>query len=309
MQSNNSCYPTSSISLGLDVDKKGSFVHAFDTETGEILFEGRLAHQEKTWRKFIKRFDNREMIAFYEAGVTGFVLYRMLIKLGIDCRVVAPSAIPKSSVDKQCKNDRRDAQTLAQLVNTPDRYNVRVPTEQEEQDRQLIRTREQLVKDRNRVKNQIKSLLLNYGITPPAAVKQAWSKNYLNWLRKNEDFVPALRIVLNAHLAHLDCLNQQIAELDKAIRDLSKSDDYRDQCQRLCQIPGVGILTSMAFLVETFRPEEFRKATHLASHLGLTPSEHSSGGHTRRGHLTHWGPGYLGSAEKQYFDRFDIVIG
>jgi transposase len=277
----------------LDVDAKTSMVVAIDPITGTIVYEGRLKHDPDSWRNFLERFPNCRLWACYEAGVTGFGLCRMLRRLGIDCQIVAPAAVPKSTIGKQIKNDRRDALALAQLfVNRPRTF-VRVPTEQEEADRQLIRTRSQLTDDRVRTMSRIKMLLLQYGFVAPAGKGRGpWTKKWRQWL-KSFDCEAPVRSALNALIAQFESLEAQIRVMNEEIRQLSRTEPYHDRCQRLCKIRGVGILTAMAFLLEVFRPEDFPTATRLASHLGLTQCEYSSAGHYRRGHITHWGPAHL----------------
>ncbi len=282
------------IALGLDVDLARSTVVAIDVATGSIEFEGHVAHTEQAWRKVLKRFPDAALWACYEAGNRGFGLCRMLRRMGVDCQIVAPSAMPKSPVHKQTKNDRRDALALAQLYFNRPRSFVRVPTEQEEADRQLMRTRIQLVNDKVRVMNRIKSFLNNYGFQPPVGKgKATWSKAFRDWLKSFDTGHPGLRTALDAKLRQLDFLEEEIRRITAEITALSRTEAYHDRCQRLCRIRGVGTLTAMAFLLEVYRPHEFSTAEKLASHLGLTQCEYSSGGKVRRGHITHWGPSHL----------------
>jgi transposase len=276
------------LSLGLDVDSETSMVVALDLGSGSIEFEGRIKHDPVHWNKFLARFSGCRVWACYEAGPIGFGLCRMLRTLGIECEIIAPSAVPKSAAGKQQKNDRRDALALAQLfVNRPRRF-VRIPTEQEEADRQLIRTRYQLLKDKVRVMARIKAQLLNYGIVPPSGMSP-WSKRYRCWLRTFELPYRPLRCSFDLLLNELDGIEQQLKSVTEAIDELSTTPVYHDRVQRLLQIHGVGVLTAMAFLLEVFRPGEFVTAEQLACHLGLTPCELSSAQVYRRGHITHWG--------------------
>jgi len=285
IQKNN---PFRTISLGLDVDSETVMVVALDLSNGSIEFEGRLHYDEASWHKLLARFADCRVWACYEAGPVGFGLCRMLCKLGVECEIVAPSAVPKSAVSKQSKTDRRDALMLAQLfVNRPRSF-VRVPTEPEEADRQLIRTRYQLMKDKVRVMTRIKAQLLNYGIRPPHRMA-LWTKSYREWLRTFATPYPSLRISFDCLLAELDGIERQLKIVTEAIVALGETPVYRDRVQRLLQIRGVGILTAMAFLLEVFRPGDFATVEQLACHLGLTPCEHSSAQSYRRGHITHWG--------------------
>jgi transposase len=278
------------LSAGLDVDGRGAAVALLDVTTGELIFEGRLAHDEATWEGFLARLPGCRIAAFYEAGPIGFTLCRRLIALGVQCRVVAPSQVPKASNLQQTKTDRRDAFTLAQLYFHPPRSFVRLPSEAEEARRQLVRLREQLLEDKQRVMRRIKSLLLNYGLSPPPEAGPAWSRTYRQWLRDCPLNFEELRFTLDVMLDELDALEQQLERINQRLRELARHPDYRATAERLMQISGVGPLLTMTFLLELFRPAEFASAEALAAHVGLTPCEYSSGGKQRRGHITHWGP-------------------
>jgi transposase len=278
------------LAAGLDIDRRGSVILVLDPSSGEVVYEGRLAHDLQTWQRFLARLPGCRIAAFYEAGPLGYTLCRRLRNLGVDCRVVAPSQVPKASNLQQTKTDRRDAFTLAQLCFHPPRSFVRVPTEQEEARRQLVRLREQLLADKQRVMRRIKSLLLNYGFDPPADSGKSWSKPWRHWLRDLDPGFEELRFTLDVMLDELDGIEEQLARINERLRQLANHPDYREAADRLMQIPGVGPLLAMTFLLELFRPEAFDSADALAAHCGLTPCEYSSGGKTRRGHITRWGP-------------------
>ncbi|MBU1636431.1 IS110 family transposase, partial [bacterium] len=79
------------LAAGLDVDRRGSVISVLDPSNGEIVFEGKLAHDIQTWQRFLARFPECRIGAFYEAGPLGYTLCRRLRSLGVDCQVVAPS--------------------------------------------------------------------------------------------------------------------------------------------------------------------------------------------------------------------------
>jgi transposase len=207
----------------------------------------------------------------------------------VDCHVVAPSQVPKSPNSKQQKTDRRDALTLAQLYFHPPRSFVRVPTEREKRDRQLLRTREQMVRDKTRTQNRIKALLAFHHWAWPRSESSAyWSQADRQALREMTLPDP-LRACLDALLDNLEGLYAQIRNFNHQIVALSRTEAYHDRCARLRQLAGVGLLTAMAFLLEVFRPEKFLTAEALACHVGLTCCEWSSAQRRRQGHITHWG--------------------
>jgi transposase len=282
-----------SLSIGLDVDAKTSFVCVLDVVTGAILYEGRVHHTDAAWDRFLARFPSCRFWACYEAGLTGFSLCRRLRARGIDCQVVAPSQMAKSPEAKQRKNDRLDALALAKLYWNPPRSWVRVPTKKEEADRQLIRTREQLVTDRVRGMNRIKSLLLFHAIEPEEEVGKRWGKRYWAWLQCCDCPDPSIRLALDCLLRELESIEAQLKQLLHAIREMNKAPAYREAAERLAQIPGVGPLLTNAFLTELFRSEEFQNSKQVASHFGLTPCEWSSASRQRHGHITRWGPSHV----------------
>lgn len=283
----------SQISLGIDVDSRTAYLVALDTQTGEIVDERRMNHDFSTWQNFLDRFENCKIWACYEAGGTGFGLYRTLVSLGVDCRIIAPTQVAKAAENKVVKNDRRDALMLANMYFHPPQRFVRVPSLQEEDDRELIRTREQLIRTQTCLKNRIKAKLRFHGISPPQELGKDWGRKYCAWIRDCAKPTCSLWFCLNRLLDQLENVIEQIKAITKAIRDLSRTERYKENCERLCQIRGVGPLTAMAFLLEVFRPEDFQTPRQLASHLGFAPRQYSSGKSNHMGHITRWGPTHL----------------
>ena len=136
----------------------------------------------------------------YEAGPTGYTLARTLQKARIPTAVIAPSKTPRQSA-RDSKTDQLDAKTLARYAAKGLLRTIAIPTKQQEADRQLTRTRDQMVSKQSRIKLQIKSFLLQHGIEQPPAVR-AWSSKALKQLS-------ALRLSKQLRLC-LDLLVQQL---------------------------------------------------------------------------------------------------
>src|SRR5699024_11981179 len=83
----------------------------------------------------------------YEAGPTGFGLYRQLMSAGIRCAVVAPSKLQRPSGDR-VKTDAKDARHLAKLVRLDEITAVEVPSTDREAARDLVRAREDRSEER-----------------------------------------------------------------------------------------------------------------------------------------------------------------
>ena len=112
-----------------------------------------------------KEFGGASVRAAYEAGYSGFWLYRKLAAAGIDCIVVHAASIEVSSRDT-VKTDKRDSLKIAQQLAAGRLRGVRVPTEEAEQRRLLTRTREQLMNKKRRVMVQIRMRLHYFGRFP-----------------------------------------------------------------------------------------------------------------------------------------------
>jgi transposase len=233
----------------------------------------------------------RKISIVYEAGFSGFWLYRNLTKDGYSCIVTPPSRIPKSG--SKVKTDKRDAETLASYLAAGLLKSVCVPPNDIESDRRVIRRRAQLVKKQTRAKNHIMSFLHSYGLRTPTDIKTRWSNRYLMWLEslsfeEDSDAFTLLQLIKSYRDVRDD-----LAEVTRYIRQLSRNTKYEKNFKRISVLRGVGLITGMTFLLELFDLSRFKSAAHFSSFLGLTPAQYSSGEHVRLGHITRQGNAYL----------------
>ncbi|MGH2521504.1 MAG: IS110 family transposase [Anaerolineales bacterium] len=156
---------------------------------------GDLASLDKALRKLISLGHRLHVV--YEAGPCGFVIWRHLSALGITCEVVAPSSIPKRSADR-IKTDRRDAMMLARLARSGELTGVRVPGAADEAMRDLVRAREDAVREQRNARHRLKALLLRNGIS--YAGKSAWTAAHLRWLATLKMEHPAQQIGFQEYL-------------------------------------------------------------------------------------------------------------
>ena len=141
------------IHLGLDTSKNSIAVGILRLEETAPDVE-KIFNDEASVRRLIDRFADRAVLRVcYEAGPTGFGLFRLLRSMGVACEVVAPSLVPRSPGDR-VKTDRRDCRRLARLHRAGELTAIRVPTEAEEAVRDLCRARAALVRDRRRARQR-----------------------------------------------------------------------------------------------------------------------------------------------------------
>ena len=136
-----------------------------------------------------------------------------------------------------------------------------VLTEKDQADRELVRTRRQLLEHRGDVMRQIKSKLLSYGIKSPFSNKrESWSKRYVKWLRDLTFEQTVLKVPFESLIDLYEYLTSQVRKISKQVVALSRSDKYRHKIKLLRSVPGMGILIGMELLVELADMERFKTA-------------------------------------------------
>jgi transposase len=274
------------IYVGIDVHKKDWTVHVLCE--GEAVKHCTMAAECESLIVMLKRFDAAKVHTVYEAGPTGYWLHEALISAGFDSRVTPPSLVPRIP-GSRVKTDHRDCRKLATLLASGFLKSVHVLNAQERAHRQLLRTRNQLERHRKQTQAQIKSMLLFHGKKVPTGLLERWSEGHVQWLERLEWEYPALAVSMKALVALFRYLDTQLKAMDGELEAVAQTEKYRDRVGLLMQIPGLGLYSAMTILVELQDVERFRRADQLASYLGLTPSQHSSGQRVRIGEITRCG--------------------
>src|SRR5256885_17123122 len=152
---------------------------------GEVRFFGEIdntpAATEKLVRKLAAKYSR--LTFCYEAGPTGYGLYRQIEALGHECVVAAPSLIPKKPGNR-VKTNRRDALNLAKLLRAGELTAVWVPDPRHEAMRDLVRARGAAVDDLKSKRQQILSLLLRLARYYPG--KKTWTRAHKIWLGRQK---------------------------------------------------------------------------------------------------------------------------
>ena len=272
--------------VGIDVHKESW--HVTIRSDGEERFNGRIPGQYQALKRVLERYRDVRIKVAYEAGPFGFWLLDRLVQDGIEAIVVPPSLIPVESGNK-VKTDKRDSRKLATLLEKNMLKRVYVLTREEREHRDLLRTRRQIVDHRNNVARQIKSKLMFYGITSPFTSTTRWSLQYLEWLKTITFETTYLKEAFDLLIQLYEYLTLQIARINRMVVLLCRDKKYRHKIKLLCSAPGIGKLTAIELLVELQDMARFKSAEELASYIGLTPAEYSTGERTRQGRITRCG--------------------
>ena len=258
--------------LGLDVHKDSITAALIKFNKRECEFTKKLPHRIPKIKKFLKDLStDYDLRICYEAGCTGFKLYRVLNKAGYSCTVIAPSSLPRNN--KKVKTDKIDAKKLAVFFKNGMLNPVNVPDEELEMDKDLIRFRETQVKNTTRVKLQIKSFLLRKGIEYKY---ETWNKSFLDFLGTLE-LNRKDRATLDMYLGHLNYQSKLVQELTQEISILSMTDRYIEPVKILRGFRGIQTVTAMTIMTHIPDFRGFSNPKYLASYAGVVAGEHSSG--------------------------------
>jgi transposase len=210
----------------------------------------------------------------YEAGPTGFVVYRRLKQMGIDCIVVAPSRTPQPKGVRQ-KTDRRDALQLARLYRAGELTAINEPDAADETIRDLTRARTDAVHDLTRAKRRLKSLLLRQGYRYPG--KANWSDAHQRYLRKLTLPLPALRSVLEEQLLTIDQATERMKRYDELLEVQVPQWRYYPAVQAVMCLRGFQLVAATIIVAELGDVRRFAHPNHVTAFLGLVPKEETTG--------------------------------
>lgn len=218
----------------------------------------------------------------YESGPTGFGLARSLKTAGINVIVAAPSRIPRP-IAATNKTDSLDCRKLAELAASGLLTPIAIPTVEEEAFRALERRRHQLTDSIRRVKQRIRSLLLNLGKSEPHDIDH-WGKAAIAALHK-VDLPPGAKDTMQSLLDELDYFVGAQRQVDQRLRTISREQDEARRIAAMRSVPGVGEVVATSFAAEIYRPERFNRSEELTAYLGLAPVIRQSGGSKGRASL------------------------
>lgn len=277
---------TERTSVGLDVHARSIVAAAVDGQTSE-LHQARLTPSFEHVRSWLATLPGPVAVA-YEAGPTGFGLYRDLTAAGIRCEVVAPSKLQRPVGDR-VKTDVRDAIHLARLLRLGETTSVSIPTVEQEAARDLVRAREDCRGDLMRARHRLSKLLLRHGMVYDGGA--AWTGAHDRWLRTVA--APALtgvatQMAFDADYEHVLTMKARRDRLDVTIAEMAGDSEFTPIVRRMSCLRGVSTLTAFALSVEIGDWDRFT-GNSIGSFVGLVPSERSSGTSRVQGAITKTG--------------------
>jgi transposase len=274
--------------VGLDVHARSTQASAIDVLTGELSRArfGAGTEEVVAWLDGLRQ----PARAVYEAGPTGFALYRAARAAGITVEVIAPSKTARPAGER-VKSDRKDADLLARLAMAGQLTAVAVPSEFIEACRHLSRTREQVRSDLMRARHRVSKLLLAHGRVYAGAT--TWNRPHRLWLGRQRFEQAPTELAFIDLLAAVDGLIARRQALDERLARLASDPRLWPTVARLRCFRGVDTLTALALHLELGGDwQRFRSPRKLFSWLGLTPTLDQSGPSRTQGSITKTGSTY-----------------
>lgn len=273
------------IIVGCDFHPSWQQVAVLDTETGEVT-ERKLVNGDGEAERFYRQLPVPTLIGVEACGNSQWFI-DLLQRLGHEVWIGDAAQIRASYVRKQ-KTDRRDAAHILKLVVEGRFPRLWMPNAEQRDLRQLLVHRHKLVEIRKRVKNGLQHLALNRGLQKKSKL---WTEAGQKALRELplDGWAACRRQDL---LGLLASLNSLIHKLDTAVGRAAEEDP---QARLLMTQPGVGPITSLAFVLTLGDVSRFQRGKQVASYLGLIPRERSSGGKQRLGAINKQGNSFMRS--------------
>ena len=254
--------------IGIDLAKDVFGLHGVDGE-------GRVAIKKRLVRSRLLEFLSKlpPCLVGLEACSSAHYWARKIEQLGHRVRLMSPRLV--KPYRKSDKNDAHDAEAICEAVRRPSMRFVPIKSAAQHEVQALHRVREQLLKSRTALVNQVRGLLAEHGIIAPRGIARA-RRLLIEVLADpgRRGIGELFRETLQEIAERLRFLDERAGAYDERIERVFKQDE---RCKRLAKIEGVGPLVATAMVAAVGNASEFKNGRELSAWLGLVPRQHSSG--------------------------------
>jgi len=269
--------------LGIDLAKNTFHLHGIDQHGKTVL------------RKKINRNKLLEFIVQISSCLIGMEACggahywaRKFIEMGHDVKMMNPKFV-KAYV-KSNKNDAIDAEAICEAVQRPNMRFVPVKSIEQQDIQAIHRVREQTIRNRTALGNQIRGLLMENGVVVPRGISKLCKAIPEILQDADNDLSGMFRELLSKKADSLRQLDDDVAYYNSQLEELSNQSDV---CRRLMTIPGIGPLIATTILAAAGDAAVFRSGREMAAWLGIVPRQYSTGGKVRLMGISKRGDAYL----------------
>src|SRR5215203_6595490 len=257
------------VTAGIDIGDRYSHLCLLDTDSGEVIEEGRILTNHSAFKK---RFSgSKPMRIAIETGTHSPWISRMLEEYGHEVLVANARKLRLIYANKR-KTDEIDAEKLARLARLDPK--LLAPVKHRGEDSQahlaLLRSRDALVGARTKLVNHVRGAVKSFGGRLPKCT----AENFHN--KVGEHLPRELASALEPILGTIASLSERIREYDRRLENVAE--EVYPETKLLRQVHGVGVLTALAFVLTHEDPSRFAKSREVGAYLGLVPATDQSGG-------------------------------
>lgn len=272
---------------GLDVSLEETSVCVVDGE-GSIVAEAKVVTEPEAIAAYLAPWSGSLVYVGHEAGGLSPWLHGGLRGAGLSAVCVETRRMKAYAKASPVKTDRRDAELIALALRAGLYRAVHVKSVDAHKMRLALTSRQALLRQARQLQGKIRGDLKVFGIKLGRVGSGGFAGRVKTRLAEHADLWALIAPLLAVRADHL----AQVRAYDRALRRLAKDDTV---CQRLMTVPGVGVLTALAYRSGIDRPERFRCARNVPPALGLTPRVDNSGELERNGAITKAGDKLLRS--------------
>src|SRR6202158_3243254 len=267
--------------VGLDVSQKMTAICVVDN-AGHRLWRGQCPTVPEQISILVRRHAVDDARIGIETGAMTPWLVHELRNRGFEV-ICLNARHARAALEMQInKTDQNDAEGLAQIVRTGWYRSVHVQSFDSHRARAVLGARTQRVGMTTRLSNHIRGILKTFGLLPGAMRGLPFDRKVEVLLEGRSDVEPIVRPMLVAWRQ----LRVQIAAFDKAIRAMVR---MSGPSRLLMSVPGVGLLSALAYVSTVEDPSRFARSRSVGAHLGLTPRQYQSGESDRSGRISRCG--------------------
>jgi transposase len=265
------------MTAGLDLGDKYTYLCLIDTQSGEVMEEGRLRTTPEAFRR---RFSSEWLLRIaIEAGTHSPWVSRVLEECGHEVLVANARKLKLIYASKR-KTDEIDAENLARLARLDPKllYPLKHRGEDSQVHLAIIRSRQTLVDARTQLVNHVRGALKSFGARLPKCPAMSFHN-------KAPEHIPeALWAALGPILETIGSLTERIRDYERQLETISK--EHYPDTELLRQVEGVGTLTALTFVLTLEDPYRFSKSRAVGAYLGLVPARDQSGDRDPQRHIS-----------------------
>jgi transposase len=265
--------------IGLDIHKK-TIAYCVKKVDGTLVHRGTVNAERKALQQWQSELPGPWYGAMEATLFTGWV-YDFLKPYAVDLKVAHPAMLKAITAAKK-KNDRDDAEKIADLLRVNLLPECHMMPKELRELRRVLRYRSMIVRTAVKMKNKMSGLLMEVGAQ--YSKKRLYGKKYFNTLLERVEDVPdSVKGLLKLSHSGFEMFNDVQKKLIGALR---KNKLIQERVQRLMTIPGIGEVTALTWVLETGEPSRFSSSRDAISYCGLCSAQHESAGKEQRGPIS-----------------------